>query len=302
MERSDRLGLFETIITLVVYFNSWVLFSYHPSVFWAPWFSLLMLRLFMIYHDAGHGSICVSSRINNWIVRILSVITLTPTSWITNHRYHHQISGNLDKHDWNETIFMTTQEYQSLTLTQKLIYRIWRQPVVFFLTGPILNWFVLQRLPIRLGESVSYKPRFWNTVLGAGWFYLFYFCLGWTGVRTLFLQYHIGGVMGLMLFHLQHSFNPGYLVSDKDWVLKDSAIQGSSVLPIPRILKWFTFGIEYHPLHHVNTLIPGYCLEHAFSSSPDLQQKSHTLTWTEIKLALNYTMYNTESKRFESFP
>ena len=43
----------------------------------------------------------------------------------------------------------------------------------------------------------------------------------------------------------------------------DSALLGSSFIQIPFWLKYFTDGIEYHYIHHINSKIPNYNL-HAY--------------------------------------
>ena len=74
------------------------------------------------------------------------------------------------------------------------------------------------------------------------------------GYRLGVLPQLLGGdyfamTVGVMLFHLQHVFDPGYVrrpdaSSGQKWSLKEASIQGSSILTIPESLKWCTFGIE----------------------------------------------------------
>jgi len=121
------------------------------------------------------------------------ILTLTPTTWHINHRYHHAVSGNASREDWSESVFYTLQQYQQLSLAKRWIYRLTRDPLFFFLAGPPLNWFVIQRLPINLGLANSYKPRVWNTLAGVVWFTLMYAIGGWLAVLALFFQYWLGG-------------------------------------------------------------------------------------------------------------
>ena len=67
--------------------------------------------------------------------------------------------------------------------------------------------------------------------------------------------------IGVMLFHCQHTFNPPYVVNNENWNLKDSGIMGSSFIQIPYWLRYFTGGIEYHHVHHMNAKIPNYNLQ-----------------------------------------
>jgi omega-6 fatty acid desaturase (delta-12 desaturase) len=64
-----------------------------------------------------------------------------------------------------------------------------------------------------------------------------------------------------MLFHSQHTFNPPYVVNNDSWNMKNSGLLGSSFVQVPYLLKYFTGGIEYHHIHHINSKIPGYNLQ-----------------------------------------
>jgi omega-6 fatty acid desaturase (delta-12 desaturase) len=71
----------------------------------------------------------------------------------------------------------------------------------------------------------------------------------------------IASTIGVILFHNQHTFQPAYVVSESEWNICDSGIKGSTLIKIPYILRYFTGGIEYHHIHHMNSKVPGYHLE-----------------------------------------
>jgi acyl-lipid omega-6 desaturase (Delta-12 desaturase) len=57
-----------------------------------------LVRLFMIQHDCGHGSFFRHRLVNDWIGRIIGVLTLTPYDlWRRTHAFHHAGAGNLDR-------------------------------------------------------------------------------------------------------------------------------------------------------------------------------------------------------------
>jgi len=67
------------------------------------WLSLLMavpsagflVRLFMIQHDCGHGAFFPDKLANDWVGRVIGVLTLTPYDcWRRAHAIHHTTSGN----------------------------------------------------------------------------------------------------------------------------------------------------------------------------------------------------------------
>src|SRR5258708_13502622 len=55
-----------------------------------------LVRLFMIQHDCSHGAFFRRRRLNDWVGRILGVLTLTPPAyWHHTHPLHHPRTCNL---------------------------------------------------------------------------------------------------------------------------------------------------------------------------------------------------------------
>jgi omega-6 fatty acid desaturase (delta-12 desaturase) len=108
-----------------------------------------VVRLFLIQHDCGHGSLFKNTAANDWVGRIIGVITLTPYShWRDSHGVHHATSGNLDRREMGAVDTLTIEEYAALTPWRRWLYRIYRHPLVLFGLGPAFLFFVQQRLPI----------------------------------------------------------------------------------------------------------------------------------------------------------
>lgn len=58
----------------------------------------LLVRLFIIQHDCGHGSYFKARTANERLGRALSLLTLTPYArWKQGHAAHHAWTGNLDR-------------------------------------------------------------------------------------------------------------------------------------------------------------------------------------------------------------
>ena len=77
-----------------------------------------------------------------------------------------------------------------------------------------------------------------------------------------------------MLFHLQHQVNTGYYkkYDENDTFTHDKAqLHGASMLQIPWFLKWTTFGIEYHHIHHLTPRIPSYNLQRCHEDNEQAQ-------------------------------
>src|SRR5450755_1618679 len=108
-----------------------------------------LMRLFMIQHDCGHGACFNRRSTNDWVGRLIGVITLTPYSfWLRAHALHHANAGNLDHRGSGDIITLTTEEYCALTRLQRLIYRLYRSPFVMFGLIPTYLFVLHYRLPI----------------------------------------------------------------------------------------------------------------------------------------------------------
>src|SRR5689334_3929495 len=58
----------------------------------------LLVRLFIIFHDCGHGSFFSNRRANAIVGFITGTLTFVPTRyWWAEHAKHHAAAGNLDK-------------------------------------------------------------------------------------------------------------------------------------------------------------------------------------------------------------
>ncbi len=108
----------------------------------------LLVRIFIIQHDCGHGSYFRSRAANDFLGRVLSVLTLTPYGhWKQGHAVHHASSGNLDRRGRGDVEMLTVAEYKALSPLRKLGYRLYRNPFVMVLLGAPINFILLQRLP-----------------------------------------------------------------------------------------------------------------------------------------------------------
>ena len=96
----------------------------------------LLVRLFIIQHDCGHGSFFKSRLANDVLGRAICVLTLTPYGhWKQGHAAHHAATGNLDRRGRGDVETLTVAEYQALPSLKKLAYRLYRNPFVMVLLG-----------------------------------------------------------------------------------------------------------------------------------------------------------------------
>ena len=124
---SDGRGIVEIAITVVPLVVLWALAWF--ALKQGYWLSLLitvpaagfLVRLFMIQHDCGHGAFFRHRLVNDWVGRVIGVLTLTPYDfWRRTHALHHATSGNLDRRGFGDIDTLTVREYRERPLWGRL--------------------------------------------------------------------------------------------------------------------------------------------------------------------------------------
>lgn len=324
------LGIVATTLVLVV---AWhfaavrALAFLHASVGEYPYFlfvckiplcvayGLLVIRSFIVMHDCGHGSFFqgfpAARRWNNACGMLFSNICCTPTDWSNAHYLHHNNVGNMDQDDyeWSETIFHTTQQFNEMPRWKRYFLGTLRHPTIFFTGGPVLVWWLKYRVPFnstnQFGNPTKSPYRVSNKMLNT--FHVLtrhaitcYLC-GWEFYGLVFFGELCGATMGVMLFHMQHVYTPGY-VRRTGWDHTKASIEGSSVLKMPAFLRFFSLGIEYHHIHHLMTKVPGYRLKQCHEEAPAGLWKNVTqLTYADMWRSIQCTLYDEDTDQFLTF-
>ena len=98
-----------------------------------------MVRLFIIFHDCGHGSFFKSTRANRIVGIITGTLAFTPYDrWHKDHAIHHNTVGNLDKRGIGDVWTLTVAEYEAMTPWKRFTYRVYRHPFILFGIGQYL--------------------------------------------------------------------------------------------------------------------------------------------------------------------
>ena len=116
----------------------------------------LLVRLFILQHDCGHGTLFARRGINDWTGRVIGIFTLTPYDyWRRTHAVHHATAGNLDKRGIGDVKTLTVGEYRALPWWGRAQYRIYRHPLVMFGLGPAWLFICQYRLPFGLMREIG---------------------------------------------------------------------------------------------------------------------------------------------------
>lgn len=311
--KTPRLGrsLFELIFTAaclaVLWVGAWALASIH--LWWAALAlivpaALFLVRLFMIQHDCGHGSFFANKHANDWVGRVIGVLTLTPYDyWRRTHAMHHATSANLDRRaGLGEISVLTVDEYLALSPMKKFGYRLYRHPLVLFGLGPFYTFFLMQRLPVGLMKDWrQWLSTQGTTVAAVALIGLLVWLGGWAPVLTIVLgTMLLGATIGVWLFFVQHQFEGVVWLRQKAWNREDAALLGSSHLDLPQPLRWFTANIGIHHVHHLNALIPSYRLPEVLRDFPALRGISRIGLWQSLGFA-NLGLWDERAQQLISF-
>jgi acyl-lipid omega-6 desaturase (Delta-12 desaturase) len=286
-------SIVEIAVTIVPLVALWVLawisldYGYWLSLLFAVPAAGFLVRLFMIQHDCGHGAFFPYRRANDWVGRVIGVLTLTPFSfWRHTHALHHATSGNLDRRGFGDVDTLTVREYRALSPFGRLRYRLYRHPLIMFGIGPAYLFVLRHRLPIGLMRG-GWKP--WLSTMATN-FSIALICatLIWLIGIKAFLLVHLPIILlaasiGVWLFYVQHQFEYTTWDDDADWSVHEAALHGSSYYDLPAILHWFTANIGVHHVHHLCSRIPYYRLPQVLRDHTELRTVSRLTIMQSIR-------------------
>jgi omega-6 fatty acid desaturase (delta-12 desaturase) len=335
-KKSNALATRQILLTLIPFALLWVGYIYFSEIsywFFIP-FSILtsffILRMFVLMHDCGHGSLFKSRRANTVVGFLLGVLNGMPQFvWSKNHAYHHKTNGDWVKYGGVFNI-ISKAEYAQLSEKEQRTYRLARQPAilipagfVYVLFNPRFNWMLgnitmlvkilIPLLTLKFSKAVEtaqkWETKYWkekkdylhmtynNIVLisicvlmcmaiGAGKFFLLYI----TSVS-------LAGSMGILAFAIQHNFEDAYATDTERVNYYKAALEGTSMLVLPKVLNWFTADIAYHHLHHLSTAIPNYQLAACHKEYEPLFKDVKRVYLKELMTTFKYQLWCTEEQK-----
>lgn len=262
----------------------------------------VLVRVFIICHDCGHGAFFKNQKANHITGFITGALAFTPYfHWRNEHNIHHAHNGNLTKRGIGDIWTMTVKEYMEADSKKRFSYKLGRNPFVIFLIGPLFTFVIQHRIPVN-----TYKKRevlsVWQTnialVLSATILILLF---GWQAYLIIQLTIiTVAATAGVWLFYVQHQFEDTYWEHGDDWDFFTAAIKGSSFYKLPKVLQWFSGNIGYHHIHHLSAKIPNYHLEECHESHPMFQQQKPLTLWQSFK-CVNYRLWDEENRRLITF-
>ena len=305
---STSRAVWQLVNTLVPYAALWVgiYFAFDVSKWLVAGLAVLagsvLVRVFIIFHDCGHGSFFESKRANSITGFITGMLTFTPYyQWRWEHSLHHATTGDLDRRGIGDVWTMTVQEYLESSLWKRFAYKLARNPVVLFVIAPFVLFVVLQRFPNRKAD-VRERRSVWHMNLAL---LAMMAVMSWIFGPARYLPVQIfvtcvSGVFGVWLFYIQHQFEDAYWERHGEWDYTAAALKGSSYYKLPRVLQWFSGNIGFHHIHHLSSRIPNYNLERCHNSHPVFQMVKPITIRVSLK-SVAYRLWDEQHKKLVGY-
>jgi omega-6 fatty acid desaturase (delta-12 desaturase) len=300
----------EILLTVVPFLALWTLAA--VAVVNGHWWGLaltvpaagFLVRLFMLQHDCGHGSLFPRRKANDWTGRVLGVLTFTPYDyWRRTHAVHHATAGNLDKRGIGDIHTLTLEEFRVLSSWGRARYWLYRHPLVMFGLGPAWLFLCQYRLPFGLMRA-GVQP--WASTLATS----IAIALPAIGLMWLmgvgpFLVVQLpitlmAATAGVWLFFVQHQFDETHWAKGDDWSFQHAALHGSSHYDLPRVLRWLTGNIGIHHVHHLSSKVPFYRLPQVLQDHPELRDVGR-LTLLQSLRGVKLVLWDERAQRLISF-
>jgi len=339
MKSNDLWATYQILNTVVPYVLLWVLAVKVTAIsFWflppiIALMTLFSLRCFSLMHDCGHYSLFSSKKVNRVVGFFLGVINAIPQyPWSRGHAYHHKTNGDFERYR-GVGAFVSTEEFARFNAFDQKLYAFLRHPLMslpggFFylaikpryalIAGTcdfIGHVFSCLRTNPRMGLSTiiaSHKSRNWyttsefvdlllnNICVISAWIFLSHLMGAGFFLSIYSISLTFAAAIFICVFFVQHYFEDSYAHKTEGWDYLLGAIEGSSYLQLPTILKWFSADIGYHNIHHLSERIPNYNLEACHNANLHLLSKVKTLRIGNIFDSAKFILWDEEANKLVS--
>ncbi len=265
--------------------------------------SLIMMRVFVIYHDYAHGAIFRNSPFARVFMNTLGTLYLRPPAdWRRSHNYHHQHNTIFKTSDIGSFKTMTLEEYMEASPKKKLGYRIIRSPLVIlfgyitcFVVESVKKLFFKERvLRVQAAIALGLHVAISLILISFGWDVWF---------LTLFVPFFISCAVGVYFFYIQHNFEGATFLPDQNWNFTYAALNSTSCLRAPAFFHWISANIGYHHIHHLNHTIPFYRLPEAMKALEGLVEPQYfDFTLKNIMASFRLKLWDAQQSKFIDFP
>lgn len=263
---------------------------------------LLMVRMFVIYHDHQHHAILPNSKAAKRLMKVWGILAMTPNSiWQHSHNHHHNHNSKLRSTHIGSFPVMTTERYRKSSSKERIQYLIMRHPLTI-LSG-YFTVFVFGMCIVPMMDNIkAHRDSLFALILHV---LLYAVLLPTVGLANtffvLFLPLFIAGAIGSYLFYAQHNFPQVTFIEKEGWSYEGAALESSSFCKMGPFMNYMTANIGYHHIHHLNSKIPFYRLPEVYAEMPELQNpRSTSLNPMEILRCLSLKVWDVKKQKLIS--
>ncbi|HEX5052059.1 MAG TPA: fatty acid desaturase [Planctomycetota bacterium] len=262
---------------------------------------MVLVRVFIIYHDFQHGTILKDSRLAAVVMNCYGLMVLNPPSiWARSHEHHHRNVGKIYGSSIGSYPVMTSASWAKASRMQRLRYRVQRHPVTIalgyltiFLYGMCIRSFLVDRR--------QHADSALAIVVHAAAIVLLAIFAPWLMLYLVVVPMTVACGLGAYLFYAQHNYPMVKMMEGKDWSYLAAALRSSSYIRMGPIMRWFTGNIGFHHVHHVNAKIPFYRLPEAMAGIAELRALGATsLSPRQIWKCLRLRLWDVQLGRMTS--
>jgi omega-6 fatty acid desaturase (delta-12 desaturase) len=279
---------------------------------------LALARLFILGHDACHGSLFADSLANQIVGRLVFLPTLTTFSlWHVGHNLAHHGFANLKGRDqvW---VPMSPQEYAGLGPWRQALERIYRSVWGLGLYYGIELWWKRLFFPSRqhtgAGRRVFWLDAGLTALSGAGFVAFLIWRAHATG-QDAWLVVLLGAVVPFVLWNyligfvtFVHHTSPGmhWFDSRSKWARMGRDGELTRDIRLPFWTHKLLHGIMQHRAHHFDPRIPNYRLAEAtrdLFGTDAWKARTHWIGWAELRrITRRCALYDYGDARWLPFP
>jgi omega-6 fatty acid desaturase (delta-12 desaturase) len=263
---------------------------------------LLMVRMFVIYHDQQHHAILPHSRVAEVLMRIFGLLILSPSSiWRSSHNHHHNHNSKLRGAHIGSFPVMTREQFERISGGRRIKYLFMRHPLTILFGYLFIFLFGMCIYPF-LNNPRKHYDSLIALVLHIALVGSVAVFLGWQAVLLgIVAPYFVAMAIGGYLFYAQHNFPSVTFRDNGGWTYETAALTSSSFMKTNSFMAWVTANIGYHHVHHLNARIPFYRLPEVMEALPELQAaKITSLHPADIWRCLRLKVWDVAAQRMIS--
>lgn len=296
--------------TFLPYLSLWALMVYCQLQGFPYWLTLLLaapaacllVRIFIFFHDCTHGAFFPSRKANRILGYITGAMVFTPfEDWQRTHIIHHSAAGNLDRRGIGDIWTLTVEEYLAAPWFKRIVYRLFRNPLVLFGIIPLFLFAVVNRFPSPGAGKRERRSVMLNNAGIVGIVFAMSLMIGLQNFLLIQLPVlWMAASIGMWMFYIQHQYEDVYWTRHENWDLTRSGLEGSSYYKLPKVLQWLVGNIGLHHIHHVRANIPNYNLQRCYNEVPALRTVE-PLTIRKSLKSLWLNLWDEQRKKLVSF-